>query len=104
MGINAQSPSTSETYMCICMAAGRKIVIKLPYYRSSKWRIGRGGGAGEHRSSYGGGTGSLAGRGKRMGCDNSDFSAAHLWAVGRLSYVQAVGCHNVPYVLVTYTV
>jgi len=51
-----------------------------------------------------GGTGSLAGRGKRMGCDNSDFSAAHLWAVGRLSYVQAVGCHNVPYVLVTYTV
>jgi len=35
---------------------------------------------------------------------NSDFSAAYLWAVRRLAYVQAVVCPNVPYVLVTYTV
>ena len=88
--------------MCICMAAGRKIVIKLPYYRSRKGRIGRGGGGAPLQ--LWGGTGSVAGRGKRMGCDNSDFSSAHLWAVGRLSYVQAVVCHNVPFVLVTYTV
>ena len=48
--------------MCICMAAGRKIVIKLPYYRSRKGRIGRGGGGAPLQLWGGDGLGSRKGQ------------------------------------------
>jgi len=61
--------------MCICMAAGRKIVIKLPYYRSRKGRIEGGGGTVAGRG--GGGLGSR--KGKRMG-----FALAGLYLISRV--------------------